>query len=115
VNEAKLARRVSNAIAVVSALLVATSAYLSFTNPPLSAQDEADVLFNLIIVVGFAIYVTIGCLIVRRQPRNTIGWLLLAVQGMADRLDGVGGELEPSSSPGPGTTVQGRVPVVEPR
>ena len=33
------------------------------------------------------------------------------LQGMADRLDAVGGELDVSSSPGAGTTIVGRVPV----
>jgi signal transduction histidine kinase len=31
---------------------------------------------------------------------------------MADRLDAIGGELEIESSPGAGTTVRGRIPVV---
>src|SRR5262245_9382279 len=35
------------------------------------------------------------------------------LQGMADRLDAIGGSLEVRSSPGEGTTVLGRVPVVE--
>jgi len=79
VNDAKLARRISNAIVVVSALLVAVSVVISFTQPPITETDQTDWLFNVIIVVGFAIYAAIGCLIVRRQPRNTIGWLLLVV------------------------------------
>ena len=33
------------------------------------------------------------------------------MQGMADRLDAIGGELEIDSAPGRGTTVRGRVPV----
>ncbi len=33
------------------------------------------------------------------------------MQGMADRLDAIGGELTVTSSPGEGTTVTGRVPV----
>ena len=78
-SETKLARWISNAIVGVSALLVATSLFFSFTQAPLTQQDEADPLWNVMILVGFAIYVAIGCLIVRRQPRNTIGWLLLAV------------------------------------
>jgi len=79
VNDAKLARRISNAIVAVSALFVAVSVFISFTQPPLTETDQTDWLFNIIIVVGFAIYAAIGCLIVRRQPRNTIGWLLLLV------------------------------------
>ena len=78
-SDAKLARWGSNAIVVVSALLVAVSVFISFTQPPLTKTDQTDWLFNIIIVVGFAIYAAIGCLIVRRQPRNTIGWLLLVV------------------------------------
>ena len=37
------------------------------------------------------------------------------LQGMADRLDAIGGRLEVRSAPGEGTTVVGRVPVDEPR
>ena len=33
------------------------------------------------------------------------------LQGMADRLSALGGDLEVASSPGAGTTVRGRVPV----
>ncbi len=77
--EARIARLISNALVAVSALLVAVATYLAFTNAPLTTTDEADPLFMVIIAVGFTIYATIGCLIVRRQPRNTIGWLLLAI------------------------------------
>ena len=37
------------------------------------------------------------------------------LQGMADRLDAIGGRLEVRSAPGEGTTVVGRVPIDEPR
>lgn len=36
------------------------------------------------------------------------------LQGMADRLDAIGGTLEIRSEPGLGTTVAGRIPVGEP-
>ena len=36
------------------------------------------------------------------------------LQGMADRLDAIGGSLEIRSNPGEGTTILGRVPVGEP-
>jgi signal transduction histidine kinase len=75
----KLARRISNAVVALSALLVGANVVVSFTQPPLTNQDQTDWLFNIIIVVGFSIYAAIGCLIVRRQPRNAIGWLLLFV------------------------------------
>jgi hypothetical protein len=42
----------------------------------------------------------------RRFPRGGTG-----LQGMADRLEAVGGRLEVSSAPGRGTTVRGSVPV----
>jgi signal transduction histidine kinase len=77
--EKRNARWISNAIAGVSAVLIAASVLMSLINEPITRQDETDPLFNVLILVGFAIYVSIGCLIVRRQPRNTIGWLLLAV------------------------------------
>ena len=73
------ARWISNAIAGVSAILIAASVLMSLINDPITRQDETDPLFNVLILVGFGIYASIGCLIVRRQPRNTIGWLLLAV------------------------------------
>jgi signal transduction histidine kinase len=42
---------------------------------------------------------------VERAPRG------LGLQGMADRLEAIGGSLEVASVPGGGTTVAGRVPV----
>jgi signal transduction histidine kinase len=33
------------------------------------------------------------------------------LQGMADRLDAIGGNFQVSSSPGSGTTIEGRIPV----
>jgi signal transduction histidine kinase len=77
--ERTLARWISNAITAFSALLVGVSVFISFTQPAITTTDQTDWLFNIIIVVGFGIYAVIGCLIVRRQPRNTIGWLLLFV------------------------------------
>jgi signal transduction histidine kinase len=77
--DAVWARRISNAIVVISALAVAVSVFVSFTQPPITEPDHTDWLFNIIIVVGFSIYAGMGCLIVRRQPRNTVGWLLLVV------------------------------------
>jgi signal transduction histidine kinase len=77
--DAVRARRISNAVAGLSGALIVASLLLSLITEPITAQDEADPLFNVITIVGFAIYATIGCLIVRRQPRNTIGWLLLVV------------------------------------
>jgi len=77
--EVVLARRVSNAVVVLSALFVSVSVFIAFTQPPITKTDEADWLYNVIVIVGFAIYGAMGCLIVRRQPRNTIGWLLLIV------------------------------------
>ena len=35
------------------------------------------------------------------------------MQGMADRLDAMGGSLQVTSSPGAGTSVAGSVPVVD--
>jgi signal transduction histidine kinase len=35
------------------------------------------------------------------------------LQGIADRLASLGGELEVRSAPGAGTTVTGRLPVIE--
>ena len=77
--EVKLARRISNAIVAASAVLVAVAVTFTLTTAPLTTTDEADPLFMVIIVVGFTFYAAMGCLIVRRQPRNTIGWLLLAI------------------------------------
>jgi signal transduction histidine kinase len=77
--ERKLARRISNAIVAASAVLVAVAVTFTFSTAPLTGTDEADPLFMVIIVVGFTFYAAMGCLIVRRQPRNTIGWLLLAI------------------------------------
>jgi signal transduction histidine kinase len=79
VSGANLARWISNAIVAVSAVLVAVAVTFTLSTAPLTTTDEADPLFMVIIVVGFTFYAVIGCLIVRRQPRNTIGWLLLAI------------------------------------
>jgi hypothetical protein len=40
----------------------------------------------------------------------SIGLNAVSLQGMADRLDAVGGSLDVRSAPGAGTTIAGRVP-----
>jgi signal transduction histidine kinase len=45
-------------------------------------------------------------------PANARGGT--GLQGMADRLDAIGGSLEVRSAPGEGTAFVGRVPVDEP-
>jgi hypothetical protein len=52
---------------------------------------------------------TTGLIVARKQPGNLIGYGT-GLQGMADRLAALGGELEIASTPGAGTLVAGRSP-----
>ncbi len=59
-------------------------------------------------VMGFA---RVGTLIVSRRQGNGRTGRGTGLQGMADRLEVLGGRLELTSAPGRGTTVVGRIPV----
>lgn len=83
---------------------------------------------TVVVLLLFA-WVGIGVLIVWRQPTNWAGWLTFKVtddgrgfdpeakgrgtglQGMADRLDAIGGAIDVVSAPGAGAPGTGRVPV----
>ena len=68
--DATMVRVIPNAIVIVSALLVGVNVFVSFTQPAITQTDQTDWLSNIIIVVGFAICAAVGCLFMRRQPRN---------------------------------------------
>ena len=71
------AGRVANAVAIASLLLMLVSSF-----PPLRREtsgDPGDIGYIIGITVGLGIYLAIGRAIVRRDPANTIGWLLLLI------------------------------------
>ena len=72
--------------------------------------------FNTILALQFA---ATGSILAIKRPGNPIGWLFLlgaaigygtGLQGIADRLAALDGELNGTSTPGVGTSVFGRVP-----
>ena len=76
------ARRTADALCVLAALLVVASVGLTWGRD-LTGQDSADWFFLVATALGAAVYLLIGRAIVSRQPRNTIGWLLIAIPVLA--------------------------------
>ena len=73
----RTAGRVANAVAITTLLLMLVSSF-----PPLrrvSSDDPGDIGYIIGIAVGLGFYLAIGRAIVRRDPGNTIGWLLLLI------------------------------------
>ena len=78
------ARRISAAAIVVIALALVSDVVLQVTGGGFTDRSISDALFFLpVLVLGAALYVGIGRAIVIRQPKNTIGWLLLAIPVVA--------------------------------
>jgi signal transduction histidine kinase len=73
----RTAGRLANGTAAATALFLAASSFPPLRND--SSGDPGDVGYVIGIVLGFGIYLVIGRAIVRRDPGNTIGWLLLLI------------------------------------
>jgi signal transduction histidine kinase len=73
------ARLVSTAMIVATGAFVLTTAAFEAVGRPLKPADRLDPLYIALMAIGSALYLLIGRAIVVRQPRNAIGWLLLAV------------------------------------
>ena len=70
-------RRMAWAVCGFLVAMMALTLLLSLVGPPEAATDDAvDQIGSLIVISVFPL---VGLLIVRRQPRNTVGWLLLGV------------------------------------
>jgi signal transduction histidine kinase len=78
----RAARLTANALCVVAGLLLLASVALVYGRE-LTGQDSADWFYLGISWAGAAVYLVIGRAIVSRQPRNTIGWLLLSIPTLA--------------------------------
>jgi signal transduction histidine kinase len=73
----RTARRTANVVAAASLGLVVASSI-----PPLrgdSSGDPGDTGYMIGALIGLGVYLAIGRAIVRRDPGNTIGWLLLVI------------------------------------
>ena len=73
----RTAGRVANGALAITFLFLAASSF-----PPLRQDHSGDpgyIGYVIGIVVGFGCYLAIGRAIVRRDPGNTIGWLLLLI------------------------------------
>jgi signal transduction histidine kinase len=77
------ARRIADTMIVVIVLALAFDIGLKIVDGGFTADNTGDVFFVPLAVLGTALYASIGRLIVKRQPRNTIGWLLLAIPCIA--------------------------------
>jgi signal transduction histidine kinase len=75
------ARRVATGVVVALGVLWAARLVLGLSTGSLTDQSSwvLDVVFDLGALVFSGIFVLVGWAIVTRQPRNTIGWLLLAI------------------------------------
>ncbi|HYY07666.1 MAG TPA: histidine kinase, partial [Actinomycetota bacterium] len=73
------ARRISGAAITVIVLALGADIGIRVWDHAFGGENLGDLFFVPVVVVGSLLYATIGRLIVARQPRNTIGWLLLAI------------------------------------
>src|SRR5438105_491622 len=81
--ERRRARVIADSMLAVTLLALAFDIGLKLVDHGFSAQNTGDIFFVPIVLLGTSLYATIGRLIVKRQPRNTIGWLLLAIPTVA--------------------------------
>jgi signal transduction histidine kinase len=72
-------RRIADAAIAVMVLALVGDLVLKIANGRAGGSSLSDWFFVPIVVLGSALYAGIGRVIVARQPRNTIGWLLLAI------------------------------------
>ncbi|MFL5736857.1 MAG: histidine kinase [Actinomycetota bacterium] len=77
--EQRRARRIADAMIAVMVIALASDVGLKLVDKGFSDTNTGDLFFVPLSAIGVALYATIGRLIVGRQPRNTIGWLLLAI------------------------------------
>jgi hypothetical protein len=70
-------RGVAWAVCGFLASMIAITLLLSLVDPPAATTDDAVDQLGFLIVIS--VFPLVGLLIVRRQPRNTVGWLLLGV------------------------------------
>jgi signal transduction histidine kinase len=81
--EQRGARRIADGLIGVTVLALAFDVGLKTLDRGFNAENSGDLFFVPIVLLGTSLYATIGRLIVKRQPRNTIGWLLLAIPAIA--------------------------------
>jgi signal transduction histidine kinase len=81
--ERRISGRIADAVIAVTILALVVDFALTFVDWGATGQSLSDAIFIPVIVLGTALYATIGRLIVKRQPRNTVGWLLLAIPCVA--------------------------------
>jgi signal transduction histidine kinase len=79
VTEHTTAHRIADVAIVVMGLALGFEIILKATTGGFSGKDANDRFFVPVVVLGTSLYAWIGRLIVGRQPRNTIGWLLIAI------------------------------------
>jgi signal transduction histidine kinase len=78
VSEQLAARRIADGMIALMAIALVANIVLGIADSSFSVS-EGDAFFVPVTILGTGLYAAIGRLIVTRQPRNTIGWLLLAI------------------------------------
>ena len=63
----------------VAAVLVVTAVLLAAASVPLYALTHQNGLVNGVNVVVAVLFSAVGFVVVRRQPRNAVGWILLTL------------------------------------
>ena len=77
----------------------------------MAKTDRSDPFSYIVAPVAVMGFASVGTLIVSRRQGNGRTGRGTGLQGMADRLEVLGGRLELTSAPGKGTTVVGWIPV----
>jgi len=63
----------------VAGVLVGAAVLLAAASVPLYALTDQNVLVNGVNVVVAVLFSAVGFIVVRRQPRNPVGWILLTL------------------------------------
>jgi signal transduction histidine kinase len=79
----RIARWISGAMIAVIAAAIVLDIVFQLLDRNASGQSSGDAFLIPFTIVGATLYAAIGRLIVRRQPSNTVGWLLLAIPTIA--------------------------------